>query len=343
MSGSLPGPEHGPVVLPSFGDHHDLVFPLTHPISLSSDALVRLIHSYCDKTTSLAGTSDLLRSENQSIEDIPATVSIGWGESTQFGFDCIMYYMCEIIPTRYRLLPITISSTSSTFIDIGSGYGRPTLHAAARSNAKCVGIEYLQYRHQQALEIKQHLLAQYGHHSSSESLANVLFLRGDFTQYVPLIHTASHVYSFNRVFSQASIPQFVSILSTSPNLLMLVCNTPPSYFQESDAPLSLIHQFPAALAKGKQHFTFYIYIRTLSSSQLDTPLSHNHITSTSDSICMSSARDLPHVQTLPAGTLPEDSRPETSTISEYHDFCYMTHTHTQLTHCMIHASQSYFN
>lgn len=79
---------------------------------------------------------------------LPDTISAGYGELSWQGFDKITYWMQHEAPDFLRI------NQESTFLDIGSGFGKCVFHAKIRTGCKhSIGIECIQTRHQKALEV----------------------------------------------------------------------------------------------------------------------------------------------------------------------------------------------
>lgn len=76
-----------------------------------------------------------------SRDEIPETVTPTYGELTIGSFNKIL--------AQFERLGMT---SSSTFLDIGSGYGRPVFHAAIKMGVRAHGIEYIPMRVQKSQE-----------------------------------------------------------------------------------------------------------------------------------------------------------------------------------------------
>ena len=155
---------------------------------------------------------------------------------------------------------------SSSFIDIGSGYGKVVLHAKLSARVRsAAGIEYVTSRAVMASETKEELTS--GQHSFLTHEARTLLKTGcrlelgDATKYGKF--NFSHVYMYDKVFSERTIALLAKQLNQSPYRVLV------SYQRvEVWRRLGLRNIAEAAAltmrTTGGQNFKAYIYINTRS-------------------------------------------------------------------------------
>lgn len=166
-------------------------------------------------------------------------------------------------PSDYRLDDSVNMSTASTFIDIGSGYGKVVMHAALSAKvAKAVGIEYVASRAAMAINSKSDLV--HGNHvfmtkCARCALRDVCDLEhGDATKYGTF--NFSHVYIYDKVFSVSTLQLLARQLAKSPFKVLV------SYQRiETWRRLGLNHIVEVAATRmrttGGQTFKAYIFVK----------------------------------------------------------------------------------
>lgn len=130
----------------------------------------------------------------------------------------------QIVPTYGEMLPEGIDQLiktikvrkSDVFYDLGSGTGRFCLQVYLTKRIKCVGIEYVKKRHQDALKFLHALKT---HHDTGDK---VVFLQGDF--FKKPWHDATILYMCNLCF-ESNIDQKIvdKALKECANLRRVIC------------------------------------------------------------------------------------------------------------------------
>ena len=207
-------------------------------------------------------------------DDGEVHIGLGYGECSLGSFDALLHYMEHETPEPFRL------SKDSSFLDIGSGYGKAVLHASVRSHvASSVGIEYAPKRHELACECRFLLESRYvpgltdtKTHSAytaeqtnlSAALSVCRFVEGDICapQHVHLLNEATHIYAFDVVFHAETHRQLLPLIAASPKLVLFVTFKSPEQLNSYGymTSFAFIHQMKVRTT-GKQNFTAYFYYR----------------------------------------------------------------------------------
>lgn len=172
--------------------------------------------------------SDLLGAvDTDFLEDIPPTVGPYYGELTKGGFSLVLdAFIAAGMNNR------------STFLDIGSGYGKPTFHAFLKTGAKCTGIEYVPERVRVANELKNTMQL------------DVNFQQGDITSFETLNYDFIYFYDY---LSTMIADKVEEILLNSRFVLFA------SFVKRgAESNLVLVKQIKVRTT-GKQTFICYLY------------------------------------------------------------------------------------
>ena len=142
-----------------------------------------------------------------------------YGEVTQKSFARIVDFLkseCEL-------------DTSSTFIDIGAGLGKPNLHVALDPGVKAsVGVELGGERWWQSQDILWHGFEKNtAKETGLDSLHGPIFLaHADFLE-INSLNDFSHVYMFDKGFPPALMDHIAHVFNSSPNSQYLMCFKKP--------------------------------------------------------------------------------------------------------------------
>jgi len=192
--------------------------------------------------------------------------SAGYGEITRGSFSKLLRLMQTKVPSELRL------DQTSSFLDIGSGFGKCVVHAKVMVNvARSVGLEYVKKRHEIANEafkwLKKHNKKSTGSNqnisSSSEevpllNLSGVELKNADATKKRKGFNKFTHIYCFDYVFSQDTREKLARLLAKT-DFKLLACCTNPKRIAAAGCPnLQLIHKFTIRTT-GNQNFTMYLY------------------------------------------------------------------------------------
>jgi hypothetical protein len=148
-----------------------------------------------------------------------SNAQIIYGEATKGSLDSIIDILCQ-----YGL-----DKAESHFVDIGSGFGKPVFHAAARTRARCYGLEIVQARVDYCNGLLERLEEEYKRDEPiSDVLQRIEFIRVDAGN----IHRyqnnegidATHIYSFNKVMSPEDNQAIVDGLNDTTGFRVLAWN-----------------------------------------------------------------------------------------------------------------------
>ena len=143
-----------------------------------------------------------------------------YGEVTQKSFARIV----DLLKTKCEL------DSSSTFIDIGAGLGKPNLHVALDPGVKAsVGVELGGERWWQSMDILWHgLEAKTAAETGLDALpGSVFFAHADFLE-VDSLDAFSHVYMFDKGFPPVLMEHIAEVFNSSAQSRYLVCFKKPS-------------------------------------------------------------------------------------------------------------------
>lgn len=224
-----------------------------------------------------------------SADEDPNASSEGYGEMTEGSIERLFNFLREFTACGSLAAPLPVAtppkkaargsraslderaagpdlrwnlSPSSTFIDVGSGYGKVVLHAKLSVKvAKAVGIEYVPSRARMASDAKRELES--GKHAFVSEEARRLLRdgcrleQGDATKHG--VFDFSHVYMYDKVFSDPTIELLAGQLNRSPYRILVSYQRPEVWRR-----LGLKHFAEAAAltmrTTGGQNFKAYVYI-----------------------------------------------------------------------------------
>jgi len=135
---------------------------------------------------------------------------------------------------------------NSTFLDIGSGYGKPTFHVYIATGARSTGIEYVPRRVQESIKVQKKLQAYIPGIKDG-----VHFEQGDIMSYKKLDY--DFIYFYDRLAKVPLISALEKILIKS-TWTLFVSYQPPRYYSK----LIFIDSMRVRTT-GKQCFTAYFY------------------------------------------------------------------------------------
>ena len=202
----------------------DQIYP--YPV-LTEDASSRT--SQTAAATSIVETSELQKSRLKSVYSLVRrrTGKLGgggaggaiYGELTQKSF-------CRIVELLKSECGFT---SSSTFIDIGAGLGKPNLHVAVDPGVKAsVGVELGGERWWQSMDILWHGFEESTAAATGlDSLNGPVFLaHADFLN-IDSLDAFSHVYMFDKGFPPVLMEHIAEVFNTSRGSQYLICYKKP--------------------------------------------------------------------------------------------------------------------
>jgi len=208
------------------------------------------------RKTNILGASEAKMMSLEDIEDlkynsndIPFTVSPGYGEITQGGFSKLISYCQKELPKQLRM------TKDSSFVDIGSGYGKCVFHCSLQVQLKAsVGIEYMALRHQKAVKLKEDLVKKFPHNSHWKT---VNFFERDAT-HIKDFSMFSHIYMFDWIFTQETHSRILPNIERS-NFKIFICFSSPKKLEGFGCTKFDLLKKLEIVTTGNQKFTAYFY------------------------------------------------------------------------------------
>lgn len=197
------------------------------------------------------------RGEQNETSRKDCSASEGYGEATQGSFQKILDFL--------QSNKVTEINRDSSFIDVGSGYGKVVMHTLFATDAKRVlGIELVDSRHCIASEVYADLTSESSDALSEDQKYKLRerceFLMQDATAF-QRIDEFSHIYMFDKVFDSKTMVKMAEVLR---NINFKVLISFHKITTWKDNGIGDIHEITHDLTlrtTGKQGFKPYIYTR----------------------------------------------------------------------------------
>ena len=175
-----------------------------------------------------------------------ATWSLAYGELTAGGFGKVVRYMRDAAPERLR------TTSESSFLDIGSGYGKCVFHAsiAAPFLRSSAGIECMSFRCDRSRELAERL------RTAGALGARVDIACGDATGRESFPQT--HIFEYDYAFSDVTLAALLPIVQRS-RPLVFVSFAGPSRVRKFGAPQMVLLDRMRCRSTGGQNPTAYAY------------------------------------------------------------------------------------
>lgn len=123
--------------------------------------------------------------------------------NAQIGYGEASFSSVERIWEQFKASGIT---KHSSFLDIGSGFGKAVFHIAAKSKMRCYGLEVAAGRHLRSEQVMKELAEEYKKNSKLVDVFHRINLIHDdasrYNKYEFNGYDCSHIYCFNSVFSE---------------------------------------------------------------------------------------------------------------------------------------------
>lgn len=152
----------------------------------------------------------------------------------------------------------------STFIDVGSGYGKVVFHAALSAKvAKSVGIEYVPSRAQKASEVQAELLNGDRAFMTDEGRELVSPPRCELEQGDATTRGAfkfSHIYMYDRVFNEKTLALLAKQLNRSNFQVLVTYQRVELWRRLGLRNVEHVHSFTMRTTGG-QNFKAYIFVK----------------------------------------------------------------------------------
>ena len=153
----------------------------------------------------------------------------------------------------------------STFIDVGSGYGKVVFHAALSAKvAKSVGVEYVPSRAQKASEVQAELLSGDRAFMTDEARKLVSPPRCELEQGDATTRGAfkfSHIYMYDRVFNEKTIALLAKQLNRSNFQVLVTYQRVELWRRLGLRDVEHVHSFTMRTTGG-QNFKAYIFVKS---------------------------------------------------------------------------------
>ena len=153
----------------------------------------------------------------------------------------------------------------STFIDVGSGYGKVVFHAALSTKvAKSVGVEYVPSRAQKASEVQAELLNGDRAFMTDESRELVSPPRCELEQGDATTRGAfkfSHIYMYDRVFNEKTLALLAKQLNRSDFKVLVTYQREELWRRVGLRDVEHVHSFTMRTTGG-QNFKAYIFVKS---------------------------------------------------------------------------------
>jgi len=210
------------------------------------------------------------RVEDGATDSNRDDASEGYGEMTAGSVERMLLVLQRIhehVPAK--LLPRGRSADQwaltreSSFIDIGSGYGKVVFHAAlAVGTARAYGVEYVQSRH----DIAAQVLAEYTGgggdlgEEARERIGRLGFACQDATANSWI--DFSHVYMYDKVFSDKTVERLAAILNRSKAVRVLVSYKRHELWYRLGLSKSFVEVTSITMnTTGSQNFRCHVFVK----------------------------------------------------------------------------------
>eukprot|EP00741_Cyanophora_paradoxa_P012624 tig00020614_g12197.t1 len=180
-------------------------------------------------------------------EELNGRVSQGYGEMTLSSVGELLAWLSEP-PEEFRAAGLALGS-DSTFVDIGSGFGKVVFHAVLQCDVKAAhGVEYVSSRVEAAEKVKRKFFEEYGD--------RIRFFAGDANLRPSFDYT--HIYMYDRIFFEETYEKLCPKLEES-DFSVLVSYRDTAFLRRFGLlHIDLIHKM-SLRSTGRQNFTAYIY------------------------------------------------------------------------------------
>ena len=253
---------------------------LTSDWSVDGPRKRRSIGGDGDRTEEASGAATAKRIKVETEEEDGNAASEGYGEMTEGSIEKLFLLLRELssaeldapLPVR---TPVKGESRvdawsgldlceESTFIDVGSGYGKVVFHAALSAKvSKAVGIEYVPSRAQKASEVQAELMGETRALMTEEARELVspprcVLEQGDATTYGALNYT--HIYMYDRVFNEKTLELLAKQLNRSKYRVLVTYQRVELWRRLGLRDFEHVHSFTMRTTGG-QNFKAYVFVR----------------------------------------------------------------------------------
>eukprot|EP00741_Cyanophora_paradoxa_P012635 tig00020614_g12208.t1 len=194
---------------------------------------------------------ELRRKHLEKLQKNYGRVSEGYGEMTMGSVSKMFEYL-QGLGEWARI------GKDSSFIDIGSGFGKVVFHAKLQCGVKIAhGIEYVSVRVSAADELKAEFFPDIGRSRELDFELADATTRANFDHY-------THIYMYDRIFYEDTYVKLCPKLEASSFRILISYREPSFLHKHGLIHIDLIHKI-SMRSTGKQNFTAYIYRKRLAS------------------------------------------------------------------------------
>ena len=217
----------------------------------------------CDLAWSSTATTEELSlsppTESGSALSGGDSASEGYGEITQSSMSSVLSAMHNVQD---------LDAHDSSFVDVGSGYGKVVMHAALETRCERIcGFEYVRARHEKAVSVLEQLCASAPARKKSKLglLARSLLQRRVSLEHDDAladhanISIFTHVYAYDKVFSEHSLKRLAELLQQpSSSVRVLATFRKPSEWTRLGLKKAEHVYSVKVRTTGHQSFTVYV-------------------------------------------------------------------------------------
>ena len=234
-----------------------------------------------DEDAKTPETSPVKKARIEKPGEDENAASEGYGEMTEGSIERLLQFLSELSTAELDSPPpsrtagegspgrdwkeLDLCETSS-FVDIGSGYGKVVLHAALSAKvSKALGIEYVPSRATKALEVQADLLDGSRAFMTEEAIELVspprcVLEHGDATTYGGF--KFSHIYMYDRVFNEKTLELLAKQLNKSKFKVLVTYQRVELWRRLGLRNIAHVHSFTMRTTGG-QNFKAYIMIKEM--------------------------------------------------------------------------------
>ena len=191
-----------------------------------------------------------------------ARTSEGYGEATCATAERLVRLLSRLtyfVPAMGGWDGVWNLDADASFLDIGSGYGKVVIHAKLHTGCRSsVGVECVAKRAEISTLALQGLYGELDRGKLADDLLKgVSFEAIDATTMREYVH--SHIYIFDRVFSQVTLTALAKVLQRSPFYVMISSRAPRVWWSCGLAKVQPVAKM-RFVTTGRERCTVYIYI-----------------------------------------------------------------------------------
>ncbi len=193
-----------------------------------------------------------------------AVTSEGYGEATVATAEKLLRLLRRLtryVPAMADWPEVWNLTADSTFLDVGSGYGKVVIHAKLSTDCRCaVGIECVAKRVEISIGALQGLYSELDRAQLADDLLKgVSFEAADATTKPTLDY--SHVYMFDRVFSEWTLQAIAKVLQRSSFYIFISTRKPNVWWGHGLTKIQPVAKVRFKTT-GKEGMTAFVYVNS---------------------------------------------------------------------------------